>query len=261
MMLHVELDTIPSTNSWLTANAADYPSMTMVTAREQTAGRGQRGNGWASAPGLNLTLSVLFRPENILPAQQFLISQATALAVVATLNEWDITAMVKWPNDIYVGERKICGILIENSLTGMRLDHSVIGIGLNVNQTGFPPEVPNPVSMITLTEKEIPPTEVRSVMADRLETFLKLADSATGSDRIREEYRKRLWRGDGRQYMFKDTSTSETFMARIEDIEPSGPMLLIDEKGETRRYWFKEVAFLPGDEASAENIGKYGGGF
>lgn len=261
MMHHVELDTIPSTNSWLTANSAGYPSMTMVTAREQTAGRGQRGNGWASAPGLNLTLSVLFRPENILPAQQFVISQATALAIVATLNEWNIGAKVKWPNDIYVGERKICGILIENSLTGMRLDHSVIGIGLNVNQTCFPPTVPNPVSMATLTGKEIPLPGVMTVMAESLETFLRLADSATGPERIRAEYRERLWRGDGRQYMFRDTSTSETFRARIEDIDPAGPMLLIDDKGETRRYWFKEVAFLPGKEASAENIGKYGGGF
>lgn len=260
-MFFIELETVASTNSWLAANADDYPSMTMVSTNEQTAGRGQRGNGWASEPGQNLTLSLLFRPQNVKPAQQFIISQATALAISATLRNFGIEAKVKWPNDIYVGQRKICGILIENSLTGMQINHSIIGIGLNVNQMQFPESVPNPVSMAMLTGEDYMTLEVRSILADNLTAYLRLADSPEGVSRIRKEYRLALWRGDNAMHPFRDTATSETFMARIEDIDLAGPIVLRDDNDRERRYWFKEVAFLPGSEGLAENIGQYAGGF
>ena len=107
-----------STNSYVSHHAASLADMTMVIADAQTAGRGQRGNSWESEPGKNLTFTLLHRPKGVLPREQFAISEATALAVADFLEENGISAAVKWPNDIYVGDRKIAGILIEHSLTG-----------------------------------------------------------------------------------------------------------------------------------------------
>ena len=112
------IDKVDSTNTYLKEHPSEVPAGTMLAARTQKAGRGQRGNSWESEPGKNLTFS--FRAENLplRPSEQFAVSEATALAIVALLRDYDIEAKVKWPNDIYVGNRKICGILIENSIMG-----------------------------------------------------------------------------------------------------------------------------------------------
>ena len=109
----------------------------MVTAYRQTAGQGQRGNSWEAEPGKNLTFSILYRPAGLPPMAQFAMSEAVALAVVDFLGVHGLEAKVKWPNDIYVGDRKICGILIRHSITATCVDYSVIGVGINANQTEF----------------------------------------------------------------------------------------------------------------------------
>lgn len=260
-MFFIDIEETDSTNRYLAAIADDYPSMTMVSAVHQTAGRGQRGNGWEAAPGENITSSLLFRPKNIAPNAQFIISQATAMAVVRTLEHFGIHAMVKWPNDIYYGNYKICGILIENAINSSSVIQSIIGIGLNVNQIGFSPAVPNPVSMIHLLEHRVPLLEVRGVLADNLMRYMCLADSADGADEIRMEYMNHLWRGDGKKHPFRNIATGNLFNAVITGIDPAGPIELTTEHGEKLRYWFKEVAFLPDSDALAKNIRQYGGGF
>ncbi|MDE6668417.1 MAG: biotin--[acetyl-CoA-carboxylase] ligase [Muribaculaceae bacterium] len=150
-MTHISLDEVSSTNTWLAQHAAELPHLTMVTAARQIAGRGQRGNSWESEPGANLTFSLLIRPEDMPARSQFSISEATALAVTDLLATYGLTATVKWPNDIYVGDRKICGILIEHAVMGTSIMHSIIGVGLNVNQTRFISDAPNPVSLLQLT--------------------------------------------------------------------------------------------------------------
>ncbi|MDE5982764.1 MAG: biotin--[acetyl-CoA-carboxylase] ligase, partial [Duncaniella sp.] len=126
-----------STNTELAAIAAESPHGTVVTTRCQTAGRGQRGNTWEAAPGRNITMSVLLKPETILAREQFAVSEAVSLAIVTVLRRHlpaEAHVAIKWPNDIYVNDLKICGILIENSLIGNRIGHSIAGIGININQ-------------------------------------------------------------------------------------------------------------------------------
>ncbi len=215
----------------------------MVAAHTQTAGQGQRGNTWESAPGENLTFSVFHRPAGLPPMAQFSMSEAVALAVVDFLAEHGIDAKVKWPNDIYVGERKICGILIRHSLMAGKISFSVIGAGINVNQTEFLSDAPNPVSMRQLTGLTYPLPLLEKDMAVLIETALDKISDADYRDSLHEKFKRRLWRGDGRLYPFKDTATGEHFDARIEEIALHGPISLRLADGTARTYAFKEVAF------------------
>ncbi|MDE6023615.1 MAG: biotin--[acetyl-CoA-carboxylase] ligase, partial [Muribaculaceae bacterium] len=129
----IHLEEVDSTNAYIKREAAGLEAPVMVVARSQTAGRGQRGNTWESEPGKNLTFSVLIRPDSFPAISQFSISEATALAVSDFLRLNNIDSKVKWANDIYVGDRKICGILIQHSLAGFNIGYSVLGIGINVN--------------------------------------------------------------------------------------------------------------------------------
>ncbi len=146
------LEEVDSTNEEARRRISYIDNLSVVSAVRQTAGRGQRGNSWQSADGENLTFSIVLKfgadqLEPMAASGQFVISEVTALSVVDFLAAYDIEAKIKWPNDIYVGNRKICGILTENALKGNCLSHSIVGIGLNVNQTVFDPSLPNPTSM------------------------------------------------------------------------------------------------------------------
>lgn len=123
-------------------------NLSVVAVRCQTAGRGQGTNSWVSAPGENLTFSVVLKDLDISASEVIAISQITALSVVDFLSKHGIEAKIKLPNDIYVRSKKICGILIENSLCGNKIKWSIVGIGINVNQTIFPSSLPNPTSML-----------------------------------------------------------------------------------------------------------------
>ena len=141
------LERVDSTNDEARRHISEIDNLSVVSALEQTKGRGQRGNRWSSQPGENLTFSLVVKDFRIKANEQSAISQATALSLVDLLSRHEIKARIKWPNDIYAGDEKICGILIENSLKGSAIDWSIIGIGLNVNQTAFPKDLPNPTSM------------------------------------------------------------------------------------------------------------------
>ena len=117
---------------------------TVWFAEYQTAGKGQRGNKWSSHRGENLTFSILLKPTQIAAAGQDAISMVCAVGVVNYLGKLGLQAKIKWPNDIYIADRKICGMLMENFLDGDRLSVSICGIGLNVNQKEFPDNIPNP---------------------------------------------------------------------------------------------------------------------
>lgn len=132
-------------------------SFTVISAGEQTGGRGQGDHLWLSSPGENLTFSIFIRydREHSLPAKnQQLLTMASSVAVTGFLSGYGISAQIKRPNDIYVQGRKICGMLIENSIRGALTRWSIIGIGINVNQGIFPPELPNPVSMCQLSGRQ-----------------------------------------------------------------------------------------------------------
>ncbi len=240
----IRLDETDSTNRYLRQLLAGraLPEGSVVIADYQTAGKGQVGNSWEAEWGANLLFSLLLRPDFLPANRQFIISQITSLSVKETLETYTDSIHVKWPNDIYWKDRKICGMLIENDLAGAYVHTSVIGIGLNVNQLCFRSDAPNPVSLAQVTGQQHDREEV-------LQRFLRLffayyirllqEDEAA----IRQAYRAALYHGDG-YYRYADKAG--TFEASIEEVEPTGHILLRLRNGETRRYAFKEVATLIG---------------
>ncbi|MDE7096770.1 MAG: biotin--[acetyl-CoA-carboxylase] ligase [Muribaculaceae bacterium] len=243
-MKFIHLDEVDSTNAYIMRNVADLESPVMIIAHTQTAGQGQRGNSWEAEPGKNLTFSIFFRPVGLPPMSQFSMSEAVALAVVDFLSLHGIDAKVKWPNDIYVGDRKICGILIRHSVMGSGISYSVIGVGVDVNQTQFFSDAPNPVSMKQLTGETYDLSALEKEMAEIMEHRLGGIVDTESRDKLHGEFMKNLWRGDGELHPFTDTATGENFMARIDAIAPHGPMSLRLNDGSLRTYAFKEVSFL-----------------
>ena len=143
--------TIDSTNSEAFRNIATAPHGTVWAAMYQTAGRGQKGNQWESAKQENLLFSILLRPNCLPSERQFLISQVMALAVCDLLVSWQIEPTIKWPNDIYIGEKKVQGMLVEHYLSGSQLVASIVGVGINLNQVVFASDAPNPTSVLLET--------------------------------------------------------------------------------------------------------------
>ena len=239
----IHLEEVDSTNAYIMRNFAELEAPVMVTAYRQTAGQGQRGNSWEAEPGKNLTFSIFFRPVELPPMAQFAMSEAVALAVVDFLGRHEIEAKVKWPNDIYVGDNKICGILIRHSIMGAYVSYSVIGVGIDVNQTQFLSDAPNPVSMKQITGETYCLSLLEKEIAIIMENRLKLIRTEDGRLALHKEFMGKLWRGDGSLYPFIDTATGENFMASIEDIAFHGPMTLRLSDGSLRTYAFKEVSF------------------
>lgn len=237
----IRLEETTSTNNYLREylQKERLPEGSAVVAGYQTGGKGQAGNKWESAPDMNLLFSIVLYPEYILANQQFVISQLASLAVKETLDFYTTLISIKWPNDIYWKDKKICGILIENDLTGTTIYRSIIGIGINLNQTLFESNAPNPISLASITGKMYDREEV-------LDRFLRIFYSyfllvlQEKSGEIKDSYMQALYRKDG-YHLFSDSANS--FRARIYDIEASGHLLLQLENGEIRRYAFKEVSW------------------
>lgn len=240
----IRLEEVDSTNAYIMREAGTLEAPVMVTAYRQTAGQGQRGNSWEAASGENLTFSIFYRPLEFPPIAQFAMSEAVALAVVDFLRVYGIESKVKWPNDIYVGDRKICGILIRHSIMGASIDYSVIGVGINVNQLEFLSDAPNPVSMSQLTGLRYDVSSLHAEIAAIMESRLEQIGEEEYRKTLHSEFMESLWRGDGKSYPFIDNSTGDTFMAAIADIAAHGPIILRLEDGSSRTYAFKEVAFL-----------------
>ena len=236
----VRLDSTPSTSSYLASVADTLPHGAVVVAREQTAGRGQRGNSWEAEPGANLTFSMLLRPDGIRAAEQFGLSEAVALGIAATLQEYlpEAEVRIKWPNDIYAGNRKICGILIENLLLGSEIRRSIAGIGINVNQTVWRSDAPNPVSMAQIAGRSF----VLDELLERVCGAIVHELSLPGADR-HARYMASLWGHDGLTY--RDTATGDIFRASIHAIALDGMMTLAPSDGSPMRtYAFKEVSVI-----------------
>ncbi len=233
------LDTTTSTND--DARDARYRHGDLIWAEHQTAGRGQRGHTWTSTEGLNLTFSMVFEPTFLPVGEQFLICEVAALALTDTFAKFGIATRIKWTNDIYVGDRKLVGILIEHGRVCETLLRTVIGIGINVNQTEFDPALPNPISMALAAGRKF---DRRCV----LETFVaccaaRYAQLERGDKTaLQEEYGARLYRqGEEHAYRLPDGTL---IRATIEGVEPTGELLLRHADGVLRKYLFREVEFV-----------------
>lgn len=222
--------------------------MTLVTSDFQTAGRGQAGSSWESEAGRNLLFALLCHPRNTEARLQFVLSQAMALSVCDTLAERTGGITIKWPNDIYWNDRKICGMLIENTLAGSRVEDCILGVGVNVNQTEFRGDAPNPVSLRQITGEAHERVFILAEIVKRFkEHYRNIQAGAT--DDIALRYCGRLYRREG-FHPYQDGQG--VFEAELHGVEPTGHLLLTDRDNRTRRYAFKEVRFLiPAGTAAA----------
>ncbi len=191
----LKLREIDSTNNFakqlVKLYTAEELNNTVVCAQAQTNGRGTGNNKWISEPGKNLTFSIIHIPSYLYIDELFYLSKAISLAITTFLESHEIECAIKWPNDILVGTEKIAGILIENSIAGTKIRYSIIGIGLNVNQTQFPPGI-NATSMKLITGKEYDLNTVLTQLLEKIYFWLeKLQQSKF--DIIDNEYLKRLY--------------------------------------------------------------------
>ncbi len=231
-------DTVDSTNAEALRRASALENMTVIAAREQTAGRGQRGNTWTSAPGENLTFTILFKygsqPES---GALVRLNMAAALAVRNFLRAEGVDAVIKWPNDVYVGTRKICGMLIENRLAPTD-SVSAVGIGINLNQTTFPATLPNPTSLKSLTGRT-------TAIEPALERFLPFLTALLEKDcDFLADYCSALFQKDA-ECSYRDLRTGEVFRGTITGVAPDGRLRLRPSRSDRELIFdFKEIGYI-----------------
>ena len=216
------------------------PEGIVYTTDAQEKGRGQVNQHWESEPGKNLTVSVVVYPEFVPILSQFLISKAVALAVSDFVKAYVDDVYIKWPNDIYVGRKKIAGILIENSLREGKIASTVVGIGLNINQRIFISGAPNPVSLALLTDKEFELGDCLEELCDRLDDwYLRLK---TGDiQKINKAYEERLFRvNEWAAYR----AGENVFEGKITGVDEIGRLVIEKRDGTKQQFHLKEVEFI-----------------
>jgi BirA family biotin operon repressor/biotin-[acetyl-CoA-carboxylase] ligase len=240
----IKLLAVDSTNNFLkelVSNSEPLAEGTVIMAENQFAGRGQQQNTWHAEPGKNLTFSVLFRPTFLPLAKQFLLNMAVSIAINKVLSTYVPSGIcIKWPNDVYHGDKKLGGILIENTLLGSAIKTAVIGIGLNVNQQLFAPElVEKATSLSQILQQDVNLDGLLSEICRELES-LYLQLRAERYTELRQMYVDRLYR-------FNQLATyrqnGEVFEGIIKGISDLG-LLLLEKNGELAEYNFKEIEFL-----------------
>lgn len=267
-------DTVDSTNNLAAENSDSDCDMSVYAADFQRKGRGQRGTRWKSGRGENLTFSILLKPVHIAAPDQFIISAIASLSVARYLNIKGLNSKIKWPNDIYVGDKKICGMLIEHSLAGANLSVSIVGIGINLNQRDFDDDIPNPTSvLIELEKKNLPDVRRKMVELDRKReltefmeifrsyyTMLEGAGCYENMRKLTAEYVSNLYRL-GEYHRFVETEPTpeplkadmgephcalneKEIEARIIGIDPNSCLMLQLRNGDVKSYAFKEIRYV-----------------
>ncbi len=261
----IRLEQTDSTNSHLLRllNEEKLAEGAVVITQKQEQGRGQRGTFWQSEAGKNLTLSILLKPTFLKAEEQFSLSKTISLGVldfISSINHQPSTInhpKVKWPNDIYIGNKKVAGILIENSVSGNSISHSIVGIGINVNQEKFSAELPNPTSLKLISGKDLPAEAFAKAGFDLEDCLSQLCSciekrylqlrpqSLTPSPKreggIDSDYLKNLYRfNEWANYNYK----GENVKAKITGVSKIGKLVLEKENGEKLECDFKEVGFV-----------------
>lgn len=236
----IKVNAINSTNSFAREMFRENSQMplTCIIAKKQLQGRGQRGTNWNSEEGKNLTFSVLLPDLKLNPARQFLLSAAVATSLVSSLEKLQLPRLrVKWPNDILSANQKIAGILIENIISEGKVVASVIGIGLNVNQTQFD-DLPKAASMKTVSGRDFETEEVLELLLKDLEnSFGNISEE--NSEAILKAYEKWLFRKD-MPSTFKD-SNNRLFTGMITGVSNTGMLRVQTDDEEIREFDLKEI--------------------
>ena len=222
-------------------NSTKLPEGTLIITDDQYRGKGQMGNHWKTQPGLNLTFSLILYPK-VLPTEQFLITQFISRAIQEVILKLlpEKKVKVKWPNDIYVGQKKIAGILIENILSGNKIQSSIIGIGLNVNQTNFPPPLKNPTSLQNEKQEPFQLAEVLQLICDAVEKDYELLNQGK-IEAIRSNYLDGLFKYQERLRFQR--SNGDIFSGEIIGVNQSGH-LMIEVDGRRELFANKQIQFI-----------------
>jgi len=235
-------ENLPSTNTQaaILLKSNELTEGTVIFTNYQLAGRGQMGNIWESEYGKNLLISIVLSPSMIIPSDQFYISMTVSLGISDFLKRYIQVCRIKWPNDIYVNNDKIAGLLIENSIMGNHIENTIAGIGLNINQDIFLSDAPNPVSLKLITgmtfELNICLNQLVSDLDKRYKQLI-----AGKSDQIKEEYISQLFRLN-ELHNYRDKNG--IFSGRINSVNDYGWLQIERENGRIREYSFKDVEFI-----------------
>lgn len=235
-------ENLPSTNTHAATllKKNSLPEGAIVYTNYQSEGRGQTGNRWESEDNKNLLISIVIFPSMISPADQFIISMAFSLGICDFLKRYISAIKIKWPNDIYVNNDKIAGILIEHSILGDLIGNTIAGIGININQVKFLSNAPNPVSLTLLTGINFDLVScLKQLAADLDKRYKQLIseDYAT----IRNEYTSQLYRHN-KWSEFRDQNG--IFSGRIISVADNGKLSVERKNGIIREYSHKEVDFM-----------------
>ncbi len=239
----IKLNAIDSTNSYLRSRYLneDLDDFTVITASEQTSGRGQMGTVWESEPGKNIMLSVFKKIDCLAIEQQFYVSMASSLAVLKSLKKMQIPSLfVKWPNDILSDNRKICGVLIESVIRKQKLDAVIVGIGLNVNQTKFNENIAAS-SLKSLTGITYNLDEVLHDLLIEVKHYVSLLEEGK-LEEISEEYHKHLFRKE-KPSTFKD-SNDNLIMGFIKGVSNTGRLQVLLEDEVLKEFDMKEIKLM-----------------
>ena len=218
-----------STNTLLKQMAAEGNPPEFIYAGYQTAGRGQTGNSWESEANKNLLCSILLPPNKNL----YFLNIAVGVAMLRVIGD-DFT--IKWPNDIYYGDKKVAGILVENAIIGNEIRYSIAGIGLNVNQTTFVSNAPNPISLKQIRGQEY---DIEWLMNQLLEAVHSVLNES--EQEVWSYYKSHLYRREG-FWPYEDKKGK--FKAAIHDVLPTGEIVLRDTNGQIRQYEFKQIKYI-----------------
>ena len=240
----IEIGRVDSTNLYAErlVNEQNVPEGTIILTHEQTAGKGQGENVWLSEPFKNLTISMILHPRFLPVDQQFLLNEAVSLGVIDFIHTLlpQGSCKVKWPNDICYKSSKLAGILINNTISGSSFDTSIIGIGININQTRFDPALPNPISVKQLISKE---TDIGQGLIALIGKLDHRYDQLTKgySELLRQEYKDNLLGIDQERKFKKDL---DVFNGFIRDVDLFGRLII--ETADNKRLTFshREVEFL-----------------
>ena len=241
----IRVKSVESTNDYalsLYRKGMQLSDGTIVITDTQTAGKGLDKNRWESEPGKNLTFSVCLFPHFLPVERQFELNKAVSLGIFDFVSEMvpDEKVTIKWPNDIYINDEKVAGILISNTVKGDILDFTVAGIGINVNQTRFLSDAPNPVSLISFLKKELSLKECLSLVCGKLdERYGQLR--AGRFYQLDAGYLRSLYRlNELHNFKYKDKKIS----AMITGVSKYGHLQLTTSVGEKLECDLKEISFL-----------------
>ena len=239
----IKLNAIDSTNSYLKELAIkkELDNFTVAVAKHQTSGRGQMGTNWISDYDKNLTFSMLVKFNHLSIHHQFYCSMAVALGVLEVLkSQVENKVFIKWPNDIMAEDDKVAGILIENNLKGNTIKHSIVGVGLNVNQVLFPTNIGNVSSIKLLSGKNIKNDELLVKLIQSITKFMNFVNKLE-FELLKNLYLKNLYQFN-KQVNFIDNS-NEKFKGKIIGVEESGMLLVETNNKKIRKFNLKEIKF------------------